>query len=71
MTQPDTYEKCVRFGFGFVFGLVAGALGIGLAFYDSGATVVVVSIVTALICALASLRYGSSFWYWVKDHWFW
>lgn len=71
MTQPDTQEKGLRFGCGFVFGLIVGALSFGLVFYGSGTAVVTVSVITAFIFGLASLRFGSAFWRWMKNICFW
>jgi hypothetical protein len=64
---PDTQEKRIRFGCGFVMGLVVGAyMAIHLALYN-GYYFVAVLVLTALGCALAAAKSGDRFWLAVKD----
>lgn len=63
-------EKRVRFGCGFVFGLLLGGLSAATKFYDDGNTIIAVALVVAVLVGLAAAHLGESFWRTVK-HWVW
>lgn len=69
MEHPDNAEKGIRFGCGFVFGIVLGGIAALRVFYDEGNSAVVMAVVIALIFGFIALRFGDSFWRWYA-RWF-
>ena len=62
MEPPDTLEKGMRLGCGFVFGCIVG-IGAAIMFLTlSGWHILAGCLVGGGICALAALRYGDRFW---------
>ena len=63
MERPDAQEKRIRFGCGFVLGLVIAASGgIAVAFthvYYFAA----LCVFSGVICGLAAMKYGDEFWH--------
>lgn len=70
MNDPDKTEKGIRFGCGFLVGLVFGGLGAARLFYESGNTIVAAALVFAVIFGLAAMQFGDRFWHSLK-HWVW
>lgn len=70
MESPNKTEKGIRFGCGFILGLILGGLGAAKMFYDSGNTIVAVTLFVALFLGLAATHFGDSFWQSLK-HWVW
>ena len=68
--SSDKAETSVRFGCGFVFGLMCGTgtLVFGLATRERAAVALVV--VVAVVCGLLAVRYGDLFWKRLSG-WFW
>lgn len=71
MASSNKTEKTVRFGCGFIAGLAVGGLSAAYAFYDSGFPIIAISISVALLFAFASLRFGDSFWRWLRRFSIW
>ena len=71
MTPADNLEKKIRFGCGFIFGLIVGGINLVYFFRDSGYGAVATVIILALVCALLALRYGDAFWRWIANWGFW
>jgi hypothetical protein len=66
--KPDSLEKKVRFGCGFLFGLVIGLLEFTRIFlFSSGSTLIVTVGIVAVVCGLLALKYGDRFWYYVLE----
>lgn len=63
-------EKRVRFGCGFVLGLLLGGISAATKFYDDGNTIVAVALVVAVLVGFAASHFGESFWRALK-HWVW
>ncbi len=66
--KPDPLEKKIRFGCGFLFGLIFGFFG-ALRFmyrimnnYNSGGIVIACAVISALVCGGLALKYGDRFW---------
>jgi hypothetical protein len=70
MEFSDRPEKGIRFGCGFVLGLILGGIGAAGMFYEDGKTIIAVALVVALILGIAALQFGDSFWRLMK-HWVW
>lgn len=70
VSSPDTQEKGVRFGCGFVLGLLLGGLGGARMFFDDGSAILAVTIVVAMVPGLSAMRFGDSFWHALK-HFLW
>jgi hypothetical protein len=69
--KPDKTENKIRFGCGFIFGLVLGFVyAIGWVAVTWGVFVAIV-IATAIVCGLLAMKYGDSFWYYLKDRSWW
>ena len=69
---PDALEKGVRFGCGFIFGLVMGAASFVIALADDMSSYAIGTLVLAIVCGVAALRYGDAFWNWLARNWrFW
>jgi len=72
LEPPDLTEKTLRFGCGFIFGLLVTGLSGFLWSVASGHYVVAVSVLAALICGVLALRYGDRFWHWLsRFSWWW
>ena len=60
--KPDGPEKAIRYGCGFVFGVV---FSLGLAFkLDNTALAIFAIGIIAVICAILARFMGDDFWYW-------
>lgn len=66
----DRGENATRFGCGFVFGLVLGGFAAARVFYDSGYTVLAVTVFISTFLGILAMRYGDRIWYSLK-HWIW
>ncbi len=65
MTPRGTERRGVRFGCGFIFGLVlAGISGVGAMFTD-GWLFAALILLLAVIFGLAAMQFGDYFWRWV------
>jgi hypothetical protein len=62
--------KAVRFGCGFLFGVVFGGAAAVRTFYDSGYTVVAATILVSTVFGLLAIRYGDRYWLSLKK-WIW
>jgi hypothetical protein len=72
MEPPDYEEKAIRFGCGFVFGLVVIGFGTGLSLLGRGAWAAGFAVVGAVICGLLAMHMGERFWDWWRDRrWWW
>ena len=70
MKPPDNTEKGIRFGCGFLFGLVlVGVSSLWWGLYDRN-LYVVTTLLMALAFGFAALRFGDAFWRWL-GRWFW
>lgn len=65
----DAFEKRVRFGCGFVFGLVSGGLFLVRVVAESLGVNAAGAVASALICGFLAMRFGERFWSWVRDWW--
>jgi hypothetical protein len=75
LEPPDIQEKGIRFGCGFVVGLLLTAsYAISLS-VTNGYYSVAVLIVGGVICGLLAMKYGDRFWDgfrgWVSRWWWW
>jgi len=71
VSRPDAAEKGLRFGCGFLFGIIVGGIIAALQFYDDGQTAIAVAIVMGLVAAIASLKLGDAFWRAVSNVFWW
>jgi hypothetical protein len=70
--EPDPMEKRIRFGCGFLFGLVIGLFEFARVLYTSAGLVVAVSAVSAaLVCCWLAMKYGDRFWTELLSRWQW
>jgi len=63
--NADSAEKGIRFGCGFVFGLLVGGISSLRWYYEAGNSTAVATIVIALVFGFAALRFGDVFWRWL------
>jgi hypothetical protein len=78
---PDTLEKGVRLGCGFLFGCFAGFLVVVWLLTWKAYYLLAGSLVGGVLFALAALKYGDSFWlglsrittvgWWRWSRWWW
>jgi hypothetical protein len=71
MEPPDPQEKRIRFGCGFVFGLLAGALVAIRIVLENEYYFLAVCLFFAIVCALLALNRGDRFWLGLKDRRWW
>ncbi len=69
--KPDPLERKIRFGCGFIFGLVLGLLEFARTMYKSVGLVAVLTVMAALVCGWLALKYGDRFWYGILQRWRW
>ena len=67
--QPDKTEKALRFGCGFIFGLVAGFFTAFQWVMSTWGGLAALAFASAVICGLLAMKYGDAFWYSLKDWW--
>jgi hypothetical protein len=60
--EPDFFEKCVRFGCGLTFGLLAGFYLVARDGGHSSWGFWLVPVGVALGCAALAVKYGDDFW---------
>ena len=69
MSPPDKAEKGIRFGCGFLFGLVLiGMSSLWWAFSDRN-LYIVTTFAVAVGFGFAAVRFGDAFWRWIS-RWF-
>ena len=69
--EPDKTEKSIRFGCGFIFGLVIGfftAITYPIERWD---IVLLIALSVAVVSGLLAKKYGDSFWHSIKKWWYW
>jgi hypothetical protein len=72
MEPPDALEKRIRFGCGFVFGLVVGGYIALRLFPWNGFVVVAIILVSALVCGVLAMKQGDRFWLALTSlRWWW
>jgi hypothetical protein len=67
---PDTLEKGVRFGCGFLLGCAA-TFGVLLTSVATGRIVLAWCLLGGLVCGYAAMRLGDAFWEGARRWWFW
>jgi len=62
--EPDPMEKKIRFGCGFLFGLVIGFFEFARTMYRYNSTGAVIScaVISVFLCGWLALKYGDRFW---------
>jgi hypothetical protein len=68
---PDISEKRIRFGCGFVFGLIVGFFTAITYVFETWGFIILVSLCAAIVCGLLAKKYGDAFWYSIRNWWFW
>ena len=63
MEFPDAQEKRIRFGCGFVLGLVLAASGAFVVVFENVYYFVALSLISGLVCGLGAMKYGDEFWH--------
>jgi hypothetical protein len=64
--SSDKAEKVIRFGCGFVFGLIVGVSSLILFLVGNDSSWLASALVVALIFGALSMRYGDPFWRWLS-----
>jgi hypothetical protein len=67
LEPPDPLEKKVRFGCGFVFGLLIVGFSGFMWMVVGGYYVVALAMACGLVCGLLAIRYGDHFWYSMRN----
>ena len=62
MTPIDKSEKAIRFGCGFVFGLILFGMSSVWFIIEERGTYVAAILIGATVFGLAALRFGEAFW---------
>lgn len=65
----EAFEKRVRFGCGFLFGLVSGGLFLVQVVAESLGVNAAGAVASALICGFLAMRFGERFWSWARHWW--
>ncbi len=67
--KPDPLEKKIRFGCGFLFGLVIVFFEFARTIYrhNSVGFVITCAVILALVCGWLALKYGDRFWHYVLE----
>jgi len=68
VAPPDTLEKGVRFGCGFLVGFFA-AVSSSVFFFSRGYYIIAGCVLTGLVCGFAAMRFGDRFWLWLSRWW--
>jgi hypothetical protein len=68
--KPDATEQALRFGCGFIFGLVLG-LTSTVVLFDWNTTSLVMVLLLAAAVGLVARHYGDRFWHWFGRWWEW
>jgi len=68
MKSVDGGEKAIRFGCGFLVGVISGGLLATRLFYANGYALLGATAPLAAILGLAAMRFGDRFWHSMK-HW--
>jgi len=71
MHNPGKAEKRVRFGCGFVFGLLVGGILSVRWYYEGGNSTAVAILVIALVFGFAALYFGDAFWRFFSKWFIW
>ena len=67
--KPNTTDKVIRFGCGFIFGLFVCMVPVILFFAGRDYSFVAYAALVALVFGVLSIRYGESFWRWMSRNW--
>jgi len=70
LETPDAFEKKVRFGCGFVFGMVASGLSATVLLVANGYYYAGLIVLSGLVYGVLAMRYGDRFWSWLR-YWVW
>jgi hypothetical protein len=62
LEPPDSLEKKIRFGCGFVFGFVITGLSGIVWIVANGHYVAAIALLSGLGCGVCAMRYGDRFW---------
>ncbi len=67
--KPDLLEKKIRFGCGFLFGLVIGFFEFARILYstDSAGFLILLTVMLAPVCGLLAIKFGDRFWHYVLE----
>ncbi len=67
--KPDLLEKKIRFGCGFLFGLVIGFFEFARILYstDSAGFLILMTVLLALVCGWLATKFGDRFWQYVLE----
>lgn len=73
MHPPDPQEKRLRFGCGFVAGLVAALLSSTVLLFLEGYSALAFCLGVALVFGLLAMQFGDRFWFTLGESrwWFW
>ncbi|MEJ2039424.1 MAG: hypothetical protein P8X55_10865 [Desulfosarcinaceae bacterium] len=69
--QPDKSEKRIRFGCGFIFGMILGFFTAITWMTSTWGIVVFVTLGAAIVFGLLARKYGDAFWHSLKNWWYW
>ena len=70
MEPPDTLEKGVRFGCGFLLGCFA-AVASGMVYLWQAHYIVAGCVLSGVLCGFAAMKFGDGFWIWLSKGWWW
>ncbi len=67
--KPDPVEKKIRFGCGFLFGLIIGFFESAriLSSSDSAEFLFLLTVIVALVCGWLATKFGDRFWQYVLE----
>lgn len=68
--RPDAFEKRLRFGCGFLFGVVVVAYMLLRQLFEPSGTFWAVGAGVAVVCGVLAVRWGDRFWR-VAVSWWW
>lgn len=72
-SQPDPFEKKVRFGCGFLLGIVIGLAEVTRHAYEqTGGVSFAVIASLGVLCGVLAMKYGDRFWHRIsRVRWWW
>jgi hypothetical protein len=71
LEPPDALEKRIRFGCGFVFGVVIAGISSITYLLASGLYIAALCVLFGVVSGLAAMKYGDEYWLKLGNYWWW
>jgi hypothetical protein len=71
LEPPDAQEKRIRFGCGFIFGLVTAGVSSVSFLLANRYYIAALCLFAGFLFGFAAVKYGDEFWYKLGKYWWW